>query len=314
MINARDLAAKAVEKVTVPPIPYLQGGRSAKGTDCINLVGWCVQQLGGKAADVPRGSNTAWRSVMQWTGTLDEARSQGRLIPGALVYIRDAPTAKWPDGDYGHAGVYVGKQAGWAAEQVIVHASASRGGVYPSTIKNAWTHVAWLECVDYAAKEVSPMPPDEPNPTGQTVQPIETYPALESATPIAVPAPPIRTASIPARLVVTQALRMREAPNSQGKYMLTIPGGSIVEAAAGVNGWYQTQWTANGRTYTGWISSDYTAPYATGSAAVVTPAVPPAAVPPVAIPTQPTVVYVTQPAPEKKPGLFGRIVSAIRGG
>ncbi|MDR0396681.1 MAG: C40 family peptidase, partial [Oscillospiraceae bacterium] len=149
MINAIDLANKTVEKVRTPAIPYVLGGRSPAGTDCINLVGWCVEELGGKKADVPRGSNTAWRTIMQGTWTLREAQRLGKLVPGALVYICDSPTPQWPDGDYGHVGVYVGKQKGWAADQVIVHASASRGGVYQSTIKNAWTHVAWMKIIDY---------------------------------------------------------------------------------------------------------------------------------------------------------------------
>lgn len=155
MITAKELVLEVLDKVRLPAIPYVLGGRSENGTDCINLVGWCVQALGGGRSDVPRGSNTAWRQSMQWRGTLAEAKAEGRLIPGALLYICDGASVDWPDGDYGHVGIYVGQP-----DMEVVHASASRAGVYPSTLKNGWTHVAWLSCIDYAAA-VEPEVPSE---------------------------------------------------------------------------------------------------------------------------------------------------------
>ncbi|GHU69518.1 hypothetical protein FACS1894184_13680 [Clostridia bacterium] len=352
MIQANDLARKAVEKVRTPPIPYALGGRSDAGTDCINLVGWCVQELGGRKEDIPKGSNTAWRTVMQGQWTLQEAKKQGKLIPGALVYIKDAPSEQWPDGDFAHVGVYVGKQNGWSAGQVIVHASASRNGVYPSTIKNAWTHVAWLKCVDYTKQGdvrdsvvdvVGSTPPAVASTTSHSDS--DAVQVISANSPIAVQRSPITAQpsstinQIPKRGIVTaggDGLLMREAPNSQGKYILKIPGGSIIDVITAVNGWYQTRWlNSQKQSFTGWVSADYVAPYTLPIYEQTQPVFqqPTAQVPNVALntqqtnqspnypqqhsqPQQPIYVNVTVPQPEpapKKPNLFRRIISAIRG-
>jgi hypothetical protein len=249
VIQAKDLAAKAASKVRTPPVPYALGGRSDRGTDCINLVGWCAQELGGKPDDVPRGSNTAWRSVMEWTGTLDEARRTGKLIPGALVYICDAPTAQWPDGDYGHAGVYVGPQPGWTKDQVIAHAPASRGGVFPSTLKNAWTHAAWLKCVDYADRASSAKP---------------AAPPVKSAEPVAPPTEPVEpaeppsTPARPTRVVISASgdVNMRKTPSRSGFYMGRIPTGETVEVVGFRAGWYRVRYGP----LTEWIDGAYAEP------------------------------------------------------
>ncbi|GHU77539.1 hypothetical protein AGMMS49992_25730 [Clostridia bacterium] len=314
MISAGELARKAAAKVRTPPIPYLLGGRSDRGTDCINMIGWCVQELGGRKEDIPRGSNTAWRQSMQWTGTLQEARMQGRLVPGALVYIKAAPSAQWPDGDYEHVGVYVGNQPGWAKDQVIVHASYSRDGVFPSTLKNAWTHAAWLKCVDYTGKGGAVgMQSVEGEPAavaGVTVS------SVESSAPQDVMISAPQAVVFPKRGQVTAGggLRMRKTPKTNGEYMLMIPAGSIIDITAAVDGWYQTHWAnASGQTFTGWVSSEYVAAYEQTQPAYhqsfIQPPVNNAA-------GQPIVVNVTMPTPPvvpKKPNVFRRIINAIRG-
>lgn len=259
MVSAERLARQAASKVRTPPIPYVLGGRSDKGTDCINLAGWCVQEIGGRKEDVPRGSNTAWRESMQWTGTLAEAQRAGKLMPGALVYIRDAPTAQWPDGDYGHVGIYVGKQIGWNADQVIVHASSSRNGVYPSTIKNAWTHVAWLKCVDYVSalteSQKDDMPETETN---------YDFPSANS-TP---PAEQTSSTSLPRYIKITTSegsgVRMRKGPGTNNQYMLTLAFGTVLPVYDLVSGWYQVKYLTNYQgkptTYTGWIDGRYARP------------------------------------------------------
>jgi hypothetical protein len=212
------LAARAASKVREPAIPYALGGRSDAGTDCINLIGWCVQELGGKKDDIPRGSNTAWRTVMQWRGTLAEAKAQGKLVPGALVYICDAPTAQWPEGDFGHVGVYVGRK-----DIEVVHASASRGGVYPSTLKNAWNHVAWPTCVSYTTKTEKP--------EGGTTT------VLYQAT------------------VTTQenALNLRATPAATAARVGTVPRGTLVDVLEETTGWRRIQFAGT----TAWASADY---------------------------------------------------------
>jgi hypothetical protein len=89
---------------------------------------------------------------MQWTGDIKQAKQTGRLVPGALVYVKRAPTDKWPDGDYGHVGVYAGAQPGWPPGHVIAHASTV-GGVTTCPMQDRWAYVAWLKCVDYSVRE-----------------------------------------------------------------------------------------------------------------------------------------------------------------
>jgi len=152
------LAANILGKVRSPAIPYRLGGRSDSGTDCINLIGWAMKELGGQ--DVPRGSNEAWNKSMAWKGTLAEAKKQGKLVPGTILYI---DYQKPPGGSNGtpgkmdHAAVYVGSGHGIKTPDGkagdVVHASASRGGVYPSTLANGYTHAAWLAGVDYTGAD-----------------------------------------------------------------------------------------------------------------------------------------------------------------
>jgi len=160
VVAAAELAANILGKVRSPAIPYRLGGRSDNGTDCINLIGWAMQELGGQ--DVPRGSNEAWNKSMTWRGTLAEAKRLGKLVPGTILYI---DYMKPPGGSNGtpgkmdHAAVYIGPGHGIKTPDGkagdVVHASASRGGVYPSTQANGYTHAAWLNGVDYDGTKTS---------------------------------------------------------------------------------------------------------------------------------------------------------------
>ncbi|GHU65218.1 hypothetical protein FACS1894184_00590 [Clostridia bacterium] len=258
-INANALAAKVVEKVRTPAIPYVLGGRSNAGTDCINLVGWCVQELGGSKTDVPKGSNTAWRTVMSETWTLKEAQRAGKLVPGALVYIRDTPTAQWPDGDYGHVGVYVGRQAGWDADRVIVHASASRQGVYPSTLKNAWTHVAWLKCVSYGkgneggSAGIGPqvMPDKGPEGGHQGGHQGGHGSGIEGGTDNSGATSLVR--------VTTNGgtLNIRQTPQLTGTRLGSIPNGTLLEVFETRDDWARVSFDGK----SGWVSTQYLLPF-----------------------------------------------------
>jgi len=160
IVAAAELAVNILGKVRTPAIPYKLGGRGDSGTDCINLIGWAMQELGGQ--DVPHGSNEAWNKNMAWRGTLAEAKQQGKLVPGTILYIDYAATPGGSDGTPGkmdHAAVYVGSGHGIKTPDGkagdVVHASASRGGVYPSTLANGYTHAAWLAGVDYSGASTS---------------------------------------------------------------------------------------------------------------------------------------------------------------
>ena len=128
--------------------------------DCQAFVEHCVRQAGGRMDYL--GTNDMARRAA-WLGTLDEARAQGRLVPGAGLLIREATEANLPArytgdglGDFSHVGLYVGEDAltdvdknGNARSCDVVHSSATMRRVAGSTLANGWTHVMWFQEIDY---------------------------------------------------------------------------------------------------------------------------------------------------------------------
>lgn len=129
--------------------------------DCQAFVEHCVRQAGGRMDYL--GTNDMARRAA-WLGTLDEARAQGRLVPGAGLLIREATEANLPTryagdglGDFSHVGLYVGENAltdtdknGRRRACDVVHSSATMGRVAGSTLQNGWTHALWFSEIDYA--------------------------------------------------------------------------------------------------------------------------------------------------------------------
>lgn len=129
--------------------------------DCQAFVEHCVRQAGGRMDYL--GTNDMARRAA-WLGTLDEARAQGRLVPGAGLLIREATEANLPAryagdglGDFSHVGLYVGENAltdtdknGRRRACDAVHSSATMGRVAGSTLQNGWTHALWFPEIDYA--------------------------------------------------------------------------------------------------------------------------------------------------------------------
>jgi len=235
IIPAQEFTARIVSKVRTPAIPYVLGGRSDRGTDCINLIAWAMKELGGQ--QVPRSSNDAWQSNMAWTGTLAEASALGRLVPGALLYI---DYRKPPGGSGGtpgamdHAGVYVGESFGLKTPDnrpgTVVHASQSRGGVYPSTLQNAWTHAAWLRGVAYNGKWK--VENGELGPGG----------SLSALGP--------GQAQV---ITTTSGLYLREEPHTRGRRIKEMPIGAIVDVVRVENGWAYVHWRVRpGLHHAGW--------------------------------------------------------------
>lgn len=134
-------------------IPYMLGKESldGKGADCQGLIEAVVRALGGEISY--RGSNDMFRNACSYIGTLDQARKEGRLVPGAVLFIvrlDGGELALYKDGkgNASHVGWYTG------GRYEVVHASSSKGKVAASTLKNAWTHVGWLKSVDYGYEKV----------------------------------------------------------------------------------------------------------------------------------------------------------------
>ena len=110
--------------------------------DCQTFVERTIQRAGGSYVNYA-GSNTIYREGVSRRAPLNSPEGKAMLMPGALLFIvaedGGEPAHMRGDGlhNANHMGIYTGVKA---AE--VVHSSESRGGVFPSTLRNGWTHIA----------------------------------------------------------------------------------------------------------------------------------------------------------------------------
>ena len=149
--------------VAAAAMALAQSYHSYKDMDCQALVERAVRNAGG-SMDY-RGSNHMARSVA-WLGTIENAQAEGKLKPGALLFIHEEDESGLPAqyqgdglGDFSHVGLYVGENAltdtdknGKRRACDVVHSSQTMGRVCGSTLKNGWTHVGWAQEIDYGAE------------------------------------------------------------------------------------------------------------------------------------------------------------------
>ena len=154
------------KRAAAAAVTLAQSFHSYKEMDCQALVERAVQDAGG-AMDY-RGSNDMARNLA-WMGTLENALAEGRIVPGALLFIHEEDESGLPAryrgdglGDFSHVGLYVGENAlrdtdknGRRRECSVVHSSQSMGRVCGSTLKNGWTHAGWAKEIDYG-EEAAP--------------------------------------------------------------------------------------------------------------------------------------------------------------
>ena len=117
--------------------------------DCQGFVEETIRRAGGAVKDW-RGSNDMFRNACSRIEPLKSKAGKAMLVPGAVLFILKKDGGE-PDrykadglGNANHIGWYTG------GRYEVVHSSASRGQVAPSTLKNAWTHVGWMNEVDYS--------------------------------------------------------------------------------------------------------------------------------------------------------------------
>ena len=154
MTQKRPAAAKVAQVAALS----VGVGYTYEEMDCQAFVEHCVKQAGGQMDY--RGSNDMARNAA-WLGTVDNARAQGKLVPGAGLLIHEEtgePERYRGDGlgDFSHVGLYVGENAltdtdknGQKRACDVVHSSATMKRVAGSTLKNGWTHVMWFAEIDY---------------------------------------------------------------------------------------------------------------------------------------------------------------------
>lgn len=166
--RAQEVYDKSVS--TKSPIPYVEGKETlnpAIGADCQGWVEAIIRDLGGKISYA--GTNEMWRKAASWFGTIDEARKQGKLVPGCCPIIIKQD-GKEPDkykpggsmydpnkiGNCSHIGWYIG------GKYEVIDASYSRGTVSPTTLKGGFTHIIWMKEVDYTESGSSSGGSNEP--------------------------------------------------------------------------------------------------------------------------------------------------------
>ncbi len=193
-------AQQAMEAADRPrPILYTE-------EDCQEFVEQTIRRAGGQGKDW-RGSNDMFRNACSYIAPLAQAKREGRLVPGAVLFILKKDGGE-PDrykadglGNASHIGWYTG------GRYEVVHSSATRGQVAPSTLKNAWTHVGWMKEVDYSEYTAQ---------GGQTTE-NEVFIMLYEAR------------------VIGGALNIREQPNKNGRRIHQLENGTVVRVLEETN-------------------------------------------------------------------------------
>lgn len=131
--------------------------------DCQKFVEESVNRCGGNMDY--RGSNDMARNGIVWMGTIENARAQGKLVPGAGLMIHEDDESGLPArykgdglGDFNHVGFYLGDELAiedfpkggiFRRKCDAIHSSQSMGRVAGSTLQNGWTHVVWFKDIHY---------------------------------------------------------------------------------------------------------------------------------------------------------------------
>lgn len=113
---------------------------------CDVFVRKTIERAGGKYLS-SAGANAMLRNL-KWLLPLDDARANGSLQPGAVLFmVKPGWNSKYNDnlGSAEHIGIYTG-----IPNKEIIHSSESKGGVISSTFHRGhlWTHAGGMKEVD----------------------------------------------------------------------------------------------------------------------------------------------------------------------
>ena len=201
MVKASDFVFRAAALAQrTPPIPYAMGGTTPQGMDCRGLVVYLLRQLGHPDYRTA-GATSMWRDDCVDKRPL----AQADLRHGDLLFIRSGEVSE-------HMGVYCG-----APSCEVVHASATKGCVCASTLKNGWTHAARHRLIDY----------DSADREGGD--------------------------SMAAEYIVRAQGGLRQRKTPGGTYMQMIPDGTRLAALQTQGDWTQVSYGG----FTGWVSTAY---------------------------------------------------------
>ena len=103
-----------------------QSYHSYQELDCQALIEQAVRNVGGQMDY--RGSNDMARNAA-WLGTIENAQAEGKLVPGALLFIHEDDESGLPAryqgdgfGDFSHVGIYAGNNRMYHAGDPIGYA------------------------------------------------------------------------------------------------------------------------------------------------------------------------------------------------
>lgn len=256
--KAMDVAVQMVKYAEqAPVIPYSQ-------YDCYNIVRRAVEACGGSMRY--SGSNNVYRSGVKNLMPLGEANSRDLLKAGWVLFIVRAESGKLPPQYHGdgmqdayHMGIYTNMKGGdGVTNYEVVHSSQSRGGVYPSTLKNAWNWAAELVDVDYSDWHAEG-PSDFGDLTGEDAAATNAE-AAGSAAELTPNAPTLMPGPGEAKVITKDTgLILRKLPGKDGAAIKEIPRGAIVKVIT-YNGtdWTQVRWVAHdGTPHQGWVATRY---------------------------------------------------------
>ena len=150
--------------------------------DCQAFVEQVLKDLGVRKADgTPynwKGSNSMWRTHVQWKGTIEDCKKKFGEIPlGSFLFL-----LKWDGkeaergyhdglGNATHVGLYLG-----TSPLPCMDSSKGRGKVDYCKL-NVFTHVGLMDMIDYTS---SPMPPSEDQTALEAIRIIRTESSSDS--------------------------------------------------------------------------------------------------------------------------------------
>ena len=158
------------KQVALAAISTVQTGYTYDEMDCQAFVEHSVKQAGG---DMDYSGSNDMARHMAWLGTIENAKADGKLIPGALLFIHEDNESNLPEsyqgdgfGDFSHVGVYLGDNTFSDVDKNgdfrtcdAAHSSSTMGRAAGSTLKNGWTHVGLAKEIDYGEEIIEGVQP-----------------------------------------------------------------------------------------------------------------------------------------------------------
>lgn len=156
-------------------IPYVFGHETITSADCQGFIEAVVRKLKGSMGF--RGSNDMFRNAVNFVVPIKQAKEQGIMKPGGLLFVvkNDGGEIPWGYkdglGNAAHVGFYTGLKyfsvhSSSVADDVVGTDETHKGlglvgSIYPQQKQSEWTHYGEAKAIDYTenSKPVDSVPP-----------------------------------------------------------------------------------------------------------------------------------------------------------